>query len=236
MKVEKSIEISVQIDSLNIKKGAYMKKLLKILFVTLLTIGCVGCVAREPTVTFDTQNIFSSTQPNLKLSIDKNLKYSGKFEIIKKRKGFNVNQKYYVFNKGNEILTIILIKKIPLGSDYHWLPVKIEKGKHGVLINQGATKLAGKQWKTCVQITYFDSEQEDAFYSKNIDIDQYYLAKTYIRNFSDKTQVQVLFLRTLKGYEKDIKQYDRLKIFTSEQAALINDFLIQAEESITFLQ
>ncbi|MCK5312746.1 MAG: hypothetical protein KAJ62_11585 [Desulfobacteraceae bacterium] len=213
-----------------------MKKLLEILFVTLLAIVCVGCIARKPIVTFETQNIFSSTQPRLKLLIDKNLKYSGEFKIATKMKGYKFNQEYYVFNEGNEILTIIIMKKIPIGSDYHWLPIKIKKGEDGVLIDQGTTKLAGKQWKTCVQVLYFNSEQQDAFYSKNIDIDQHYLSKTYVRNFSEDTQVQVLYLETLKSYEEDIKQYVRLKTFTSEQAAMINDFLIKAEESIIFSQ
>ncbi|MBW1728615.1 MAG: hypothetical protein JRJ62_13800 [Deltaproteobacteria bacterium] len=213
-----------------------MKTKLKLFVVILLTIFCIGCVSLKPTVTVDSQNMFTSTSPNLQLILDRSLKYAGHFEILQREQGWSYNNEYYIFNNGSKILSVILIKRIPFGSDYHWLPIKIKKGENGVLIVQKTVKLAGKYWKTYIQEVSLNTKEADAFYSKGIDVERRYIAKCYARNISDKIHVRVLYAETLEGYEDDIKQYRRLNTLTNEQAELLNSFLERAEKSITFIK
>ncbi len=210
-------------------------KILKYLFAVLSIIVCLGCITTKPTVNVDSQNIFTLTNPKLKLMIDKDLDYAGQFKLFQRKQGWSYNKEYYIFNKGSEIITAILIQKIPSTSTYHWLPIKIKKGEDGVIIDQGIVKFGKKQWKTFVQTISPSPEETEAFYSKNIDIDQYYIVKQYVRNVSEKTQIYVMYLESLKDYKKDLEQYNRLKTLTTEQAELINEFLKRAEKSLMFL-
>lgn len=207
----------------------------KLLGVALILFSLCSCVGVKPVVNVSPQNVFLSTNPNLELSIDKSLRYSGKLETNEENNINKYTQEYHLFNAGNKKLAIILLKKIASGNKGHWLPLKIKEGENGVIIDQGSIELAGKQWKTFVQLISPNANEQNAFYSKNIDIDQYYITKAYMRNFSDRTQVYVSFMASLNGYEKDIEQYLRLKTLTSEQAELLNGFLVDAQKQIVFV-
>lgn len=194
------------------------------------------CASMQPVVKVDNQNLFSSSQPNLKLLVDKGLEYAGEFKDTKKMSGWSFDQEYYLFNKDEKILTFVIIKRIPMSSSYTWLPIKIKQGENGVITDNGTLKLAGKHWRTFLQVTKINPKETEFFYSKKIDVDQMYLTKNYACNINDKAQVYVIYAESLKGYEKEIEQYKKLKTFSNEQMELISAFMDRADKAITFLK
>ncbi|MCK5542336.1 MAG: hypothetical protein KAI40_06555 [Desulfobacterales bacterium] len=164
-----------------------MKKLLIFLMCLFLT----SCASMQPVVNVDDQNMFESKNPNLKLLIDKDLKYLGEFKYLKKGNGFVYDKEYHNFNAGSKKYLFVIICRIPTGSSFHWLPINLKEGEKGVISQYKTVKLAGKHWKPFLQLINPGVEETDFFSSKNITIDQYYLSKNYVRNITEKIQVYV---------------------------------------------
>ena len=172
-----------------------MEKLLKSLSVLIVIFLFISCAAFQEKREVLDGNVFSSTNPTLRLKIDESFKYKGVFIQPKNTKSRDsdrrtfVDKEYHLWNNGS---TVILIRFDKLmSSGFYWIPGS-EYNKKSVMQIQN-NKIVGKNWKTGFWTVRLNNFEYNKIIDAGIEFTGDHLSKLWKRYSGEKIAIGICY-------------------------------------------
>ncbi len=219
-----------------------MVKLLKSLGVLTVMFLFISCAAFQAKREVLSGNIFSTTNPSLKLKLDEGFEYKGMFKKDNSGKarssdkiGFSKQEFHAWYNKKDNKILVILFKRM-VSQGWYWIPGKEFNKKSVIQIKR--EKLSGKNWKT----GFWAASAKNWYYNKlfNIGIELYgnYFSKLWVRNFGEQMQVRITYYENIDDTDIRRKTPNMVSggFLLEHEKKFIGEFNKRADAAITFIK
>ncbi len=214
-----------------------MEKLLKSLSVLTVMFLFISCAALQEKREVLDGNVFSATNPKLRLKIDDGFTYKGVFiqpnnsaARDSDQRSF-VDNEYHLWSKGSTVI-LIRFQKL-LSSGFYWIPGKEFNTKSVMLIKN--TKIAGRNWKAGFWTVQLNNFVYDKLTDAGIEFTGDHLSKLWKRHAGKQIATQIIYWENIDNNINTNVIIRRGTTFDAEMK-FIEEFNKRADAAITFIK
>jgi len=214
-----------------------MKKLLKSLCAFTIMFLFISCAAFQEKREVLDGNVFSSTNPKLRLKIDDSFTYKGAFIQPKNIKSRDSDRRTFVdreYHLWSNVSTVILIRFDKLmSSGFYWIPGK-EFNKNSVMQIKN-NKIAGKNWKTGFWTVRLNNFEYNKITDAGIEFAGDHFSKLWKRYAGEKIAIGICYWENIDNKINTNVIISRGRAFDTEMK-FIEEFNKRADAAMTFIK